>query len=408
MKTVIQTSVGVLSLALSIFVQGGFFERTYIAVIILLVIGILCGNWTSIIKQPCFGVTLLLMSIVFVIGILSACVNQVAWTQCGRIVYMMGIPILTMFLHTIPNKTKQTLWQCIVVFGTIESIICMVAYLDFPMETILVNNRFMGTFQYANATALWFALVLLIILNKSLKWMMRVKLLIIASLILTFSAGGIFCYVLALILLKNWNALKELFLMGIPAGMLFFSRSYIGNSYLTVILLVGILVLSYFYPEIKKFSEEKISTFLMTSICVITVLTEIFCGIYIFGERIRGTGLERVRQMLDGLKILRGHPLLGIGPKQLEYYLLKMNVTYKTSLIHNSYIHIAVEIGIIALLIVIFVLGMWLKNHKSKNYKWERTVMVVVLLHFFVDISFFFEGVLITWLICVVEKREDI
>jgi hypothetical protein len=346
------------------------------------------------------------MSIVFVIGILSACVNQVVWTQCGRIVYMMGIPILTMFLHTISDKTKQTLLQCIVVFGTIESIICMIAYLDFPMKTVLVNNRFMGTFQYANATALWFALVLLIILNNPIKWMMRVKLLIIASLILTFSAGGIFCYVLALILLKNWKGLKELFLMGIPVGMLFFSRSYIGNSYLTVILLMGVLVLSYFYPEIKKFSGEKISTFLMTSICVITVLTEIFCGIYIFGERIRGTGMERIRQMLDGLKILREHLLLGIGPKQLEHYLLKMDVTYKTSLIHNSYIHIAVEMGIIALLILIFVLAMWLKNHKT--YKWERTVMVVVLLHFFVDISFFFEGVLMTWLICVAEKRKDI
>jgi hypothetical protein len=399
--------VGVLSLALSIFVQGGFFERTYITVIILLVIGILCENWISLMKQQRFRVTLLLASIVSIIGIVSAWVNQVVWTQCGRIVYMMGIPILTTYLYIITKKTKQILFQCIVVFGTIESIICMIAYLDFPMGTVLVNNRFMGTFQYANATALWLALVLLIILNTPLKWMTRVKLLIVGSLILTFSAGGIFCYVLALILLKKWNELKEMFLMGIPAGMLFSSRSYIGNSYLTVMLLVGILVLSYFYPEIKKFLEKKISTFLMKCICVIAVLTELFCGIYIFGERIRGTGMERIHQMLDGLKILRGHLLLGIGPKQLERYLMKMNVTYKTSLIHNSYIHIAVEIGIIALLILIFVMSIWLKNHKSPNYKWERTVMVVVLLHFFVDISFFFEGVLMTWLICVEKKREE-
>lgn len=421
-------ALGAAAFALTILIQGGFFARTYIPALILVFIG---GLWewkreTSLQQSPdkcIMTVEVALFSLLSALYILSASYHEVALKEWDKMIYISGIGILYYYFRGLYQEERYRLKKLLVIIGMIECAIGFVAYAGVSIEGVIINARFMGTFQYANANGLFLGMLLVIQwavgdVEKPIQSSFRMFQTIF--FVLTFSFGAMICYAIGLFLLSRYQkgalskGVWEFVIGGLFAGSLYLLKFRVGNWWVVYGMLALILVFCVCYGEIYRGVYEivykyKFKTFYIRMVWCMLAISEILAGSYFFGSRIGGTGMERLTQMWDGLKIVCENWCLGIGPHQLEELLKNMHVDYETSLIHNSYIQIGVESGIFALGIVLGLLFLGAKGVYKSDDKYsisgEIAVVVMTVFHFSVDISFFFFPIIGILIMCLSEGK---
>lgn len=411
-----------------VLVQGGFFERSFLIVDIVLFV-MLCNaiirlknkNFKKLVMK--FNLNIFFYIGMICIFIISVIYHKTSFKDCGRIGYMCLIFLLYIYLLFLEDFNK--IYHTIILLGVLESGIALFAYIGIELPFVIVNARYMGTFQYANATALFMAIVLMLqwgILNKK-KILLKSRTVMLVTLFLTFSIGGIFCYIFFIFIVeiltsyKNkkvyWkNLLKlssEIVLGMIFAISIYYEKFYKRNIILTWLLIAILIVVSIFMQKIFAWIENINIKISIISLGIIISL-EMYIGILFFGKRVLGTGIERIQQMSDAILIIHRHPLFGIGINNWKQYIEKQpSITYRVSLVHNSYLQLGVEAGIFAIIFIFCIIFIWYYKILCKKTNieiWQLCIVSMVIFHFMIDITFFFAGIIVTTMICAFPKSK--
>lgn len=405
--------IAVLLVSGLILVQGGFFQESYL----------LAGCCLSFLllkdRQPFQGDTTFLLSL----GVLGGWSIIVQITHVTGItqVFSVGYVICFLVLYLLGVQKKEILRSGIFLGILLMECIGVLAYIGIPMRSIVENHRFMGTFQYANTTAI--VLVFVILYGKahsdSLKWAERMLLLHYVFLFLTCSVGGIVCYLLAVsyLFLQKKDDRKDRLLSEILtvaaaltlAGIIYWVSFQWNVKALNILVFAVGIALSWNWTRCRRYCLG--NAFYRRAGWLLGggwIGIEAFLGgAFLFGKRAGGTFQERIWQMQDGMKVLQKHLWLGVGNDGWKEHMLEWrNHDYEVSIIHNSYLHIGAAKGIIAVLILLGITGYLLYGSRKWEIE-ERAILYIGILHALFDIDFFFMGYCAAILLVVARPAEQ-
>ena len=116
------------------------------------------------------------------------------------------------------------------------------------------------------------------------------------------------------------------------------------------------------------------------------------------------TFAERLEMMRNGMGYLAENPLLGVGPYQWRLLNLADGDKYfNTWHIHNVLIHVGVELGLVAMVMLVVVA---VRYYRKSRQSIERGGFTAFLLHNLMDTSFFYMGVTALTLLTVGRPKE--
>ncbi len=375
---------------LSVLLQGGFYPQAY------LLLGI-CFLAVSLflLKKKSSKYEMILFGVACCFYIISSLTN---YFSIETLSYAM-LPVICFIFWVLQANTsmdqKNKIAQSISVFTAIIAVLGIVSLTGLlPISGGVTANRLQFTFQYANAAGIYFAAVALMIRGININKPERFIIPIETALFLTQSIGAVACYFAGLIFAifttgKNkraGQALNDLSRTGISAifaASLYFSVFKLRNPFLAI-LITGLIILFCW------FSDKADSIFVKYRVNIIFALSFIAIAVYlIFSQRVyqgSQTFIERLVQILDGTAALRAHPFLGVGPGNWQYMVETWKTAqYNAQVIHSSFIQIAVNVGIPALLVLTALIVYKLKTIKIDGYL--KAAAIAILLHSFLDFS---------------------
>lgn len=116
------------------------------------------------------------------------------------------------------------------------------------------------------------------------------------------------------------------------------------------------------------------------------------------------TFAERLCMIKDGLGYLTINPWLGVGPYQWRHLnLLEGDTYFNTNHIHNVFVHVGVELGWIAMAMLII---LTVRCFQKKESAAQFGACVAFLLHSFIDTGFFYLGITSIFLLTVGEPNK--
>lgn len=416
---------------LLVIVQGGFFINAYGIATMFLGIGLLT-KWIQLkkefikkLKQKNQRLVELGFGMLVILTFISGARYPFDQEWLSRCIYVMFAWLLYTCFAFIEKKDAEKLGAQLRYLMYVEAIFCIIAYVGRNFLSTMKNARFMGTFQYANATALFIGagIFLQTVLDtsekKDWKYLSFFCMVVMAT---TFSAGGLLCYgaacILCGILVKNkklkgksFLGLLEFFCAIFMAMLWYWTRFRLEHRLVTVVMILTTVALSIFFGYKREKLNESVEKLLDTQqegkrkkrrlfigvvggsfFCVAVLLFAFF-----FGHRVMGTGLERLQQMQDAIRVILENPFSGLGvSKWGDYIKGEKEITYYASMVHCSYLHLGVELGIFAVIIEgIMIYAYLFANPKGKEQKTFQIAEFVFLLHFTIDFTMFFAGILV-------------
>ncbi len=408
---------GVVAVMLAAMVQGGYYPRIYLPAAIILLIAILLKGKHKQRKDNLLAVMWILLILTYFFSMIYYGCELCGWYQVG---YIISVGICWLYATGLSEREKQKMYFAFLKIGISECLVGMAAYLGLPLRGIVANQRFMGTFQYANATALFLAMLLILSIGIETEWkeaekLSGIRILLTVFLQLTFSVGGLLCFALGIIICNRkkkdtllwWSS--EFVVSGLFAGALYMAAFFRGGSVwgmgmvCCVMVFICLICVSRVHDILGVLSTKRqgiLATYLI-------FLTELAGVVITVGQRSMATAMERILQMLDGGKILWKNMLFGIKPGDVLNELQKLGVSYKVTRIHNSYLQIGIEAGIFAVVLVIallFVAGR--KIYCGQNIPlWKKAVFSMIMIHFAVDVTYYFWAVTAMAIICLSETE---
>lgn len=335
-----------------------------------------------------------------------------------QIIYPV-IYVLVSFL-----KDKELLWMrrlCVLwaglisCYGILDFIYSSFNGEIFRLETMLGNPNALGCFL----VVAWFSLKVSEIneieINIVSNIISRLEPLILTALALTLSMGSFLSMILATIILLIQKARiynrKELIsfalltiaknICGISAGIIiYFSVTFANTFWIACLTIIYVFLLSFYWPLMDGFLRKykKISLLIFAS-SLLFAITAIFIR-----TNAVATFIERFNMMGNGLGYIFKNPIIGVGPYQWRYLNLHdSDIYFNTWHIHNSLIHIGVELGLIALLMmIIIVIRIYRKGGDG------IAGFSAFFFHNMIDVSFFYPCITVLTILTTVgfNKKE--
>jgi hypothetical protein len=268
-------------------------------------------------------------------------------------------PLVAFLWWLLLRQEKPDVRRALWISGTIAAAAGLISYAlnlaGLPAYPGAVNNgRLYGTFQYANAYALFIAVCAFTGCNDLSVRHRYIKItslvLTHAALLLTLSVGGIAVYALAWFLLTFQRRRKALkyWLVGVPAAA--------------------------------------------------------FAGFLAVGIRPVSTFLDRILHISDALAI-GARNILGIGPGRWKFEFLEFQTTfYYVNKVHSAYAEVAAEAGYIALALVVIMVIYYIRKTKPGIYK---IAALMILFHAAFDFSLSFFSVTLQLLALCTAGAEE-
>lgn len=217
--------------------------------------------------------------------------------------------------------------------------------------------------------------------------------IILIALSLTLSIGsfgslGIGVIAMSLYEKQNFSSLlKHLstIILSFACGLLL----YIAGSYtnwfgLVVVILIYICLFSWYREKLNECLSKYPA--LPIILCLAGILG---LGILvILRPNAFATLSERIAMIKDGFQYLWIHPILGIGPYQWRIYNLHSGGQYfNTWHIHNIFVHVAVELGVIAFFMLLIIV---VRHFMKREDMAQRGAFIATFIHNLMDTSFFY------------------
>jgi hypothetical protein len=285
------------------------------------------------------------------------------------------------------------------------SVIAFVGLLAFcgllPLPGMVSEGRLYGTFQYANAYAIY--LVPCAFVLRASPVQSRFTGLMECALFLTQSVGGVGCYALGwlLALVSDKDSRDELrgqlpgaVASALCAGAMIVITRTTPQAYWYCAVLPPI-VLCALDGAIRRIPPFK---YLLPSVAVLTAVGA--AGfVAAVGMRPFATYIERLVQIADGLRVIAAHPF-GIGPGRWQFHAQEyQSAFYAATVLHSFPVSVGVSAGVPALALAIC--GAAYIFAKNTGEKKLRIALAMIMVHAVFDISLSFLSVaLLACLLC--------
>lgn len=260
--------------------------------------------------------------------------------------------------------------------------------------------------------------------DKARKRYFAVEVLLSMSFILCVSLGSIICggasiivYILIQQKGKRSKTLCHIFFVFVM-GLVFACIAFIGMGegaplgFVAMVAVILCMIFSYFSSErIQRLIvgfQNKPKFFMLT---LLVALTLILIGIWIFipdlifarinGIFSSGHASERLELFKNAIKIIGEHPIIGSGPGAFETKLMQVETSFiESKFVHNFYLQVMLENGVIGLLIVLsfvaYLLKILVKGICRRDEKSPLAILLIaafslIFTHSFIDFDMSFE-----------------
>lgn len=409
-----------LSLTALVFLQGGYYSGP------TCLIGVLAGAAAlgicliAFIKQRDIRLSPAPIAF-FLIGscaLLSAFINGAADRAISEAMPWFCVSALALLCDQACEDEGFLDW--FVVFGLVLSVFAvLMASGFFPYPGSMNANRLQFTFQYANTAGIFFAVFSILSLCYGSKRYSVFSVLPIIAMFFTRSIGTYCVFALAmLILLVTWLKKEEYFRMiksfvslliaGIASmGCIFFGSEL---SFLFTILAIcaNWAVESRLCDQKKLFSKTVAYT-----LSGIVALVLVLGALYLLPERLAQASLtftERMEQIKDAIAFVVRYPLFGLGPDGWsQAYPMIQTSDYISYSIHDSYLQVWLDAGLLGFVLIVAVLGLglWSAFRAKQTSVFVCILMIVVHLLFDFDLQFSAFDVVLVFLLCLAFNGED-
>ncbi len=311
--------------------------------------------------------------------------------------------------------------RCITWFGVATAVAAFLVFVGLiPLAGGVTDGRLEFTFQYANATAIWFGACTLLCLLGPDETTRSFAALPVAAMLLTQSAGAVLCFLLVAVASGavlarrgSWQPLLDSLTQGALGIVVFGTVSLLGVPGALLGILVsagaGYALRRYGSPLHDKLDARKTTLVLLGLICAMLLIATAFLG-----QRIQTalySAAERWYHVKDGLALWSTSPLLGVGPDNWQYLFPYLQTApYDVAVVHSSPVQMLDDAGILGIVplvaaCVLGVRGLVRRFSSPGSDGWafaELAVAVLLLVHSVLefDLQFCALAFLLALLLC--------
>lgn len=329
------------------------------------------------------------------------------------------LPVLYLLVGCLSSGERRVLKQACVIWAGVTAasgvgwfVCCAVtAGRVGRLSGFLGNPNAMGIFLVIG----WFALLALREEQKDLRYLPYIEPFLLLAVALTLSMGsfaamavGIFYLLAAKKRRESWREtfrfacrLLAKASLGVGTGiLLYLSATRTGLPWVCLpVLLYGLLAVA-LWPKFEQFLE------------IYPQVAGVISGggllVAASAVAIRSSSLatftERLEMIRNGLHYLPLHPLLGVGPYQWRLLnLYDSDKYFGTWHIHNALLHVGVELGWVAMAILILLL---VRFYQKKQDSLSKAGFTAFCIHNLMDTSFFYLGILSMTMLTVGSDEE--
>lgn len=228
----------------------------------------------------------------------------------------------------------------------------------------------------------------------------RIEPVILTALALTLSMGSFLSMAVGVLVLLTqksrsctWNEWVAFTLhmtakgiLGIGPGiLLYFTAAMTDIVWISAFIILYLFFLALYWPVFDRFlSAFKWFASIITASGLVSAV-----GMLLLRTNAADTFIERFHMMRNGLGYLFQNPILGLGPYQWRpLNRVDGDIYFNTWHIHNSILHIGVELGLIAMTMAIIIL---VRRYRKGGA--EIAGFTAFLCHNLIDVSFFYPGI---------------
>lgn len=276
----------------------------------------------ALVCATCFAIKIRVVpppwfTIPFMICIALYCLSTIVH-GCKVEYIVTTIKLLSIFIWIwLCYQTHTDCREAIMISGAVAATVGIIAFSVHAMglisETVFVKDwRLSGTFQYANAYALYLVICAFLMHTGSDKWGKRIAFILDIAIVLTQSVGALSVYIL------GW----------------------------------------YLYAFLRK---RKVFWMISAALPAVAVV-----GFLSFGLRPVSTYLDRLMQITDAMKTAAANPI-GIGPGAWKYEVFERQTAFYTAnVMHSGFAAIATDAGFLALAAVFVLIFLFAANQKKE------------------------------------------
>lgn len=312
------------------------------------------------------------------------------------------LPVIYLAIASMDKREALVARQGVVAWAILAAAIAIVLFVLDAFGGVI--SRLSWPLTGANALGIflviaWFALVGLKGDDRTNRILRRGEPIVLAALALTLSLGSFGALVIGLIAMllyrkrgRSWGQIAAdaavivvKLALAVGTGLILYLAPTWGNlPPFDVVALAYLVALVVFWPQIEDY--------LRSHMRLTAPLAILGPALAVLAALIRGsapaTFAERLEMIQNGIGYLGVNPLFGIGPYQWRMYnMLDADTYFNTWHIHNSLLHVSVELGIIAaLMLVVIAVRFFVKRRDPA----QRGGAIAFIVHNMMDTSFFF------------------
>ncbi len=245
--------------------------------------------------------------------------------------------------------------------------------------------------------------------SRLFRFVERLEPVILLALGVTLSMGSIAALLIGLVVLgfsrgRAEHSAKEgalyvakllpKMLLSVAMGILMYMSAERAEApILCTVILVYLVVLVFVWKRFTTFLENNTKMAIVLSVIALLCIPLI---IFMRPSALATFG-ERLAMMQNGIGYLLVDPITGLGPMQWRgYNLIDSDMYFNTNHIHNAYLHVGVEFGLIAMIaLIVITVRVFVKRYKQAQHGEDAAMLA----HMLTDTGFFYVGVVGTFIL---------
>lgn len=317
------------------------------------------------------------------------------------------LPVIYLLMACLDEEQVRLLKRlCVVLTGAIAVFgIYSFAYRSLVQKTVRLNIAFGGP----NALGILFAMAWFNLEDclsdqcdgdHSVRWMRNIEPLLLIAMALTLSLGSFLSMAVGMVVLffykREQTGVRESMIhavtvlakvsFGVGIGLtMYLTASKTGLPWLCMPYLIYVGFVSVLWRRFEWFlKENSLMAFIISITGILTAVMMVLIRPNSFA-----TFAERLAMMQNAIGYLTVNPLWGIGPYKWSWFNMQDERYFGTYYIHNTLLHAGVEIGLVAMtmLIIVVVFAVYKKSRSA-----QKAGLVSFFCHNLIDIAFFYAG----------------
>lgn len=398
----------VASICLLLFAQGGFYN---LATSLFGIAICLAGGVLSF-RHSLRGRPALLTSLPFLLlacaYLASACMSGPTLTVLSETGVWFGVAGIALLAGIQTESSRNVTVSWLSWTGIATSIFGVLIYTELVLFPGGMNDgRLQFTFQYANAAGIWFAAVAALCALSPSGRLRSLAPLPIAALLLTQSGGAILVSALALVVgVLCWCKTRQydrLFavMCQVVAALLLFCFLYFLRGATGALLFAASGAALFALGPIERRIEGNRHTKSLSLVLLGIAATAAAALLLLFPERLGAAAagfVERLYHIADGIALWTDSPLLGVGPDNWQFlYPYAQTAQYHTTVVHGSYVQIALDSGMIGLGLLVAAIAIGTRNllgsGRSDSDVAAAVAVLLVAVHSLIDFDLQFGAI---------------